>query len=154
MTHGSTQVPPGFSPPGEAQSPITLLHDVTWGEMDALRHVNNTVYVRWFEDVRFHWFERVGFSAVLARENKFPILAHTAVDFLAPVTFPDQVFVSTRAVRIGRASLDLECRAWSVAAGKLCATGKAVIVMFDYATGRSTPIPEAVRAAIRALDAP
>lgn len=147
-------IPPGFAAPGEAISPITLLHEVSWGEMDALQHVNNTVYIKWFEDVRFHWFERVGFSACLARDNQFPILANTNINFLSPVTFPDHVYVSTRAVRIGRSSLDLDCRAWSCSRQRLCAEGTATIVMFDYATQSSTPIPEPVRAAIRALDAP
>ena len=40
--------------------PVTLEIPVQWGEMDAFGHVNNVVYLRWFESVRIAYFERCG----------------------------------------------------------------------------------------------
>ncbi|MEY3201217.1 MAG: hypothetical protein RIR70_767, partial [Pseudomonadota bacterium] len=31
-----------------------------WGDMDALNHVNNTVYFRFMEQARIDWFESLG----------------------------------------------------------------------------------------------
>jgi acyl-CoA thioester hydrolase len=146
-------LPEGFSTPGTAESPFTILQPVAWGEMDALGHVNNAVYLRWMENVRFHYFEMVGINALLAEDQKGPILARAEIDFLAPVTFPDDLLLSTRTVRLGNSSFTLENRIWSLAQGKLVATGDAIIVMVDYALeARSVRVPEPIRAAIRALD--
>jgi len=32
---------------------------VRWGDMDAMGHVNNTVYFRFMEQTRISWFERL-----------------------------------------------------------------------------------------------
>jgi acyl-CoA thioester hydrolase len=147
-------IPDGFTEPGSGASPYTVLQPVLWGEMDALGHVNNATYLRWFESVRFLYFEHIGLVAVHREESKGPILAHTAVDFLAPVRFPDEVLLSTKAIHLGRSSFTAEHRVWSIAQDRLVARGTGVIVMFDYGRGGSIPIPEAIRAAIVALDGP
>ena len=33
-------------------------HDVMWGEMDALGHVNNTCYLRWMEEARLQYMHK------------------------------------------------------------------------------------------------
>ena len=37
--------------------PVVLEIPVAWGDMDALNHVNNTVYLRYFESSRIAYFE-------------------------------------------------------------------------------------------------
>jgi acyl-CoA thioester hydrolase len=32
---------------------------IRWGDMDAMGHVNNTVYFRYMETVRIDWFETI-----------------------------------------------------------------------------------------------
>ena len=54
---------------------VTLRIDVAWGDMDALAHVNNTVFLRWFESARIVWWERLGLSA--GPDGIGPILART-----------------------------------------------------------------------------
>jgi acyl-CoA thioester hydrolase len=39
--------------------PVSLTIPVLWGDMDALRHVNNTRYFTWFEAVRIAYFDRL-----------------------------------------------------------------------------------------------
>lgn len=38
---------------------------VAWGDMDAFGHVNDTVYLRWFETARIEWLAQSGASAPL-----------------------------------------------------------------------------------------
>ena len=33
---------------------------IRWGDMDAMGHVNNTVYFRYLETVRIDWFRSIG----------------------------------------------------------------------------------------------
>ena len=42
-----------------AQHPIVTEIPVAWGEMDALQHVNNVVYFRYFETARIDFFNRL-----------------------------------------------------------------------------------------------
>lgn len=150
-----TTFPPGFSDPERVASPFTIRQPVAWGEMDSLGHVNNTVYLRWFENVRFEYFERIGLNAVHRELGIGPILARTTCDFRAPVVFPDTVLLSCHCVRMGTKSFTLYNRVWSTRDARLVAEGEAIIVMMQYGEGepRSVAIPESLRAAISTLDA-
>lgn len=155
MELSDLDLPEGFSKPGEPTSPLTIVQPVSWADLDAYGHVNNAVYLRWFENARFHYFELVGVVALHAQENKGPILAHTEVDFLAPVRFPEDLLASVRVTRVGNTSFTMENAIWSLGQNRLCARGKNVIVMVDYDAGaEKISVPEPIRAAIRALEGP
>jgi acyl-CoA thioester hydrolase len=155
MSDDDRPLPDGFGPPGAIASPFTIRQPVAWGELDAYGHVNNVVYLRWFETVRFHYFEVVGIGALWAAERKGPILARTEVDFRAPVRFPDELLSSMVVTRIGRSSVTMRNALWSTRDERLCAEATSVAVFVDYAAGgRPIAVPEAVRAAIRALEGP
>ncbi len=146
--------PPGFADPQGAAGPATIRQAVAWGELDALGHVNHTVFLRWFENVRFAWFERVGVAALM-RESQGaagPILARISCDYRAPVGFPDTILANARCVKLGRSSLTLRNQVWSEASAAIVAEGEVVVVMMNYAKQRSAPIPEVIRAAIEACD--
>lgn len=148
------EYPEGFADPEGAASPVTIRQAVAWGELDALGHVNHTVFLRWFENARFAWFERVGVAALM-RESQGatgPILARISCDYRAPVQFPDTILASVRCVELGRSSLTLRNAIWSEQRGAIVAEGELVLVLLDYQSQRSTPIPEVIRAAIRACD--
>lgn len=148
-------IPPGFSDPAGLDAPVCIRQGVAWGELDALGHVNHTVFLRWFENARFAWFERVGVAAVMRESGgeRGPILVSLGCDYKAPVGFPDTVWASVACVELGRSSMRLATKIWSEQRRAVVAEGHVVIVYVDYAGG-GTPvaIPEAVRAAIRALD--
>lgn len=55
--------------------PVTMNWPVAWGDMDALGHVNNTTYFRWFEWVRISYYARIGWAADLSSGEVGPILA-------------------------------------------------------------------------------
>lgn len=144
----------GFATPGAVQSPCTIAHEVPWGEMDALGHVNNTHYMRWFETARMRYFEWTGVNGYYQENQVGPILASATVCYLAPVVYPDTVLVSTYVKSIGRSSFVMENRAWSTAQDRLVAYGDAAVVMVDYQKeGKAVEIPASLRAAIESLEA-
>ena len=86
-------------------------------------------------------------------DGKFgPILAKIGCEYRAPVEFPDTILASVRCVRLGRSSLTLANQIWSERRQAVVAEGELVLVLLDYETQSSTPIPETLRAAITALD--
>ena len=141
-------------PDAPARPPVSVSIPVAWGEMDAFQHVNNVVYARWLETARIAYFDRVGILRRMGDEGIGPILARTVIDYRRPVTFPDTVRVDASVSRVGTSSFTMSFRVWSEAQGAEVAAGEQVIVQLDYRSGRATPLDDALRAAIAALDAP
>ena len=129
--------------------PISVEIAVQWGEMDALNHVNNTVFLRWMETARMNYFIGCGFAELYESEGIGPILANINVDYIKPVEFPDTVTIHNTITRIGNASFEMGYRITSSAMdGATVATGTASCVVFDYKEGKSTPLPDTLRASI------
>jgi acyl-CoA thioester hydrolase len=135
-----------------AEFPVVVTLPVQWGDQDAFGHVNNIVYFRWYETARIEYLRRVGIAGQRQSGTIAVILASIACDFRRPVNFPDTVQVGARITRIGRTSLTMEHAVWSSAQQAIVAEGSSTIVAFDYVTETPTPVPDAVRDAIAALE--
>jgi acyl-CoA thioester hydrolase len=134
--------------------PLTLDIPVAWGDMDAFGHVNNAVYLRWFESVRISYFEKTGVLERMDAEKIGPIVARTSVDYRKPVRYPDTVKVSATVLRVGTTSFVMRFRVLSTAlGGELTAEGETVVVMMDYKTGQKLVVNPALRTRILALEA-
>jgi acyl-CoA thioester hydrolase len=129
---------------------ITVEIAVAWGDMDAFRHVNNTVFARWLETARIAYFERAG---LLDRGPAAPILARQAIDFRKPVTYPDVVDVEVRVPQLGTTSFQMRYRVHSRLQRALVAEGESIVVWFDYDAGAKVPLPDELRATIQGLEA-
>lgn len=133
--------------------PVRIEVKVAWGEMDAFAHVNNANYLRWFESARIAYFERVSVSIGAKDASPWvPILARATIDFRRPVTYPDTVTVEASVRSFGTTSFTMAYRATSAAQQAVVAEGEAVVVLLEPASGRKTPIPPELRAAIDALE--
>ena len=89
--------------------PVTLEFPVHWGDVDALRHVNNTRYIAWFETARVEYLRHLGFGdASLLMGDIGPILAAVTCDYLIPIHFPATVCVGTKVATIGNTSFRME----------------------------------------------
>lgn len=123
---------------------VTLRIDVAWGDMDALAHVNNTVFLRWFESARIVWWERLGLSA--GPDGIGPILARTTIDYRQPVTYPDTIEVCAKTLRVGGKSATIGYKVKSsMQGGAVVAEGETVIVLFDYRHKTTVQIDDALR---------
>ncbi len=132
-----------------AQLPVSITFPTAWGEQDAFGHLNNVAYLRYFENVRMHFLNRVGILRSHQEVGVGVILASTTCDFLRPVHWPQHLTVRTSCDHIGNTSFRL---VYSILneAGEECATGISVQVMYDYAAGRKTGIPAQIREALSA----
>ena len=135
-----------------ADFPVTISLPVQWGEQDALGHVNNIIYFRWFESARIEYLRRLGQTAEGSPNKTGVIVAAIGCDFRRPVTYPDTVLVGARVLRIGNSSMTMEHAVFSESQQAIVAEGTSTIVAFDHAAKRSQPVPEAVRQAIRQLE--
>ena len=115
-----------------------------WGDMDAMGHLNNVIYFRLMEEARVQWLAQVGFAALPKEEA--PILAHIECDFVRAMSYPAVARVIQRITRVGRSSVEFSTVIERVdEPGVAYATGRAVVVWYDYLKGESKPWPESVR---------
>ncbi len=138
--------------------PVTLELPVQWGELDALRHVNNARFFTWFESARIAYFDRMrasipGAGATVGLGEIGPILASTSCDFLRPVTYPAVVRVGARVSELGNSSMRMEYAVERTdVPDDLCAKGTSVVVLVRYSTLQKVRVPDEMRAAIDALE--
>ena len=117
---------------------------VQWGEMDAAKHVNNTVYLRYAEAARIEFFRAVGIADDF--EGIGPILGYQDCKYIFPLTFPDVAQMGTRVRAVLDDRLVLECAIFSERHGRLAALSSQEIVPYDYAALKKVPLPTTWRA--------
>ncbi|MGI9393759.1 MAG: acyl-CoA thioesterase [Boseongicola sp.] len=101
---------------------------VRFYELDALNHVNNVVFLRWFENIRVAYFQDYGFSKYNPDDPMLVVRRATA-DFLAPAHQNDEYIVAARTRAIKPSSFVMD---YAVASnGTMWATGEAVVVSVD-----------------------
>lgn len=122
-----------------------------WGQMDALGHVNNTVYFRFFEEARATLFDAAGLKVERRETQIGPILAATSCQYLSPLTHPDEVIVEAWIKAVGRTSFTVGHQVKSVTQDRVVAEGDGVVVNYDYERGEKTPIGDKLRARLVAL---
>lgn len=118
---------------------------VVFADVDAMRHVNNAMYFRYFETARTHYYMRL--AGLQRIEDVDFIVAKAACEFLRGLEFGERIEVVVWPTQIGTTSYTFtyalldEQRQWA-------ARGETVQVAFDYGAGKKKPIPPALRTAL------
>jgi acyl-CoA thioester hydrolase len=133
---------------------VTIEVPVVWAEMDAFGHVNNAVYLRYFESSRIEYLRQAGwFELPTAPGGRVGVILHSVqARFRRPVTFPDTLLVSSRLLTIAEDRFTLEHQVWSTKMGEVGTEGQGLIVSYDYQRHEKALIPEAARQRILALE--
>jgi acyl-CoA thioester hydrolase len=114
-----------------------------FGDIDGLRHVNNTVLAVWFEQARNPIFRMFTPDLDLKYENWKLIMVRTEFDFLSEMYYGEDVEIRTCIEKIGNSSFTMGHEAWQN--GKRAVKGKAVVVHFDFIGKKSIPIPDSIK---------
>jgi acyl-CoA thioester hydrolase len=77
---------------------------IRWGDMDAMGHVNNTVYFRYMEQARIAWFESLVPRADAWGEISI-VIVNASCNFRRPINYPGTVNVEVFAGAPGGSSV-------------------------------------------------
>lgn len=125
--------------------------DVRFSDIDVGGHAHHSRALIYMEEARAaYWQEVVGGSPPDAPDY---ILAEASLRFVQRVLYPDRLRVSVRVSVLGRKHFRMEYEVRG-SAGGLLVSGWTTQVMYDYPAGRSTSIPDEVRARIEEWDGP
>ena len=126
--------------------------NIEWGDMDALQHVNNIEYFKYFQVARIAYFEKINSDSEFG-ETPIPlILASTQCKFIYPLTFPDSVSVGVRVDAMADQYFTMKYAVVSHQHQRLAAIGDAKVVMFDYVNNKKTSVPDEIRKTIIDLE--
>jgi acyl-CoA thioester hydrolase len=120
---------------------------IRWGDMDAMGHVNNTVYFRYMEQLRISWFDAMGFA--LNPNGEGPLIINASCTFLRELTYPGTVLARQYVGEIGRSSFETHVDMLRTDDPlTVYANGAAKVVWVDFPKHKSVPLPEDARQAI------
>jgi acyl-CoA thioester hydrolase len=123
-----------------------------WGDMDAMGHVNNTVYFRFMEQARISWFDRL-VPEDEAWQSTGIVIANASCNYKRAITYPGTVEVKLYVGTPGGASVPTYYELRVDDDPVPYADGSAVVVFIDMTSQKSKRIPEAIRARLERAEA-
>src|SRR5438105_3362551 len=114
---------------------------IRWGDMDAMNHVNNTVYFRYMEQTRIAWYEKT-FGGLSSDRDEGIVIVNASCTFLKPLTYPGTVEVRMSLGQPGRSSVESHYEL--TMDGTLYAEGAAKIVWIDIRRNKAIALPQAI----------
>jgi acyl-CoA thioester hydrolase len=132
------------------QHPIVTEIPVAWGEMDALQHVNNVVYFRYFETARIDFFRQINLLDDLQKTGIGPVISENNARYKRPVTFPDTLLVGVTISDIKSDRFMMHYQAFSKTQQAVTTLGSSQVVMFNFKTGQKAVLSEALQQALAA----
>ncbi len=118
-----------------------LADRVRFGELDALNHVNNVVYLRWYETLRVIYLEEYGIYDTAGADPKF-VVKTVGLDYKAEVMRGATYINTARTVEMRKTSFSMEYATF--VDGQITTTGTAVIVLLNDDNSKRT-LPDALR---------
>lgn len=122
---------------------------VRFGELDALGHVNNTAYLRWFESFRLPYLSHCKVTQYRPEDPRL-VLAEIGCRFRAEMLNGEDYIVTGRTRSFRTSSFVMDYAVWRLPDPLLCAEAHAVIVLRSPDGSGKFPIPGAARQAFEA----
>lgn len=120
--------------------------EIRFSDCDLYGHLNNAVYLSYFEQARIHYFN-------IALESNWDwvqngvILKKNEVEYHLPLTLNNQARVFIFKEKIGDKSVVLTYKIFNEK-NELTTTGRSVLIAFDYSLGKSISINDELKKAI------
>ena len=121
-----------------------------WMDNDAYGHVNNVVYFSYFDTVVNTYLIGKGALDIQASQVIGLVVA-TGCQYLAPLTYPEQVTAGLRVGHVGRSSVRYEIALFGEGADTAAAQGHFVHVYVDRATRKPVELPTTLRTVLQPL---
>jgi len=136
-----------FDLPEHKKLTLEMTIPIRWGDMDAMGHVNNTLYFRYMEIVRLEWLYSIG--ATKDEQGDGPVIVNAFCNFIRQLEYPGDVLAKHYVASPGRTSFEAYITLERAdEPGVLYATGGATTVWIDFPQQKSVPLPEWLRALI------
>jgi acyl-CoA thioester hydrolase len=133
-------------------APLAMADQVRFSELDALDHVNNSVYMQWFERLRVRYMQTRGISDYKAKgDNPRVVIRSGSIHYQAEMRMDDIYAVTCGCSSFRTTSFSLHQEVWS--SGTRRATFDCVMVLLKPdGSGQRHPLPDDVRSRLIQTD--
>ncbi len=115
---------------------------VAWGDMDALGHVNNVSFNRYFETARAEFFMNLAKTSTYQRpKERGSVISRLEFDYRGQVFYPSELEITVGIVEVASRTFTLACSMWNEK-GACVGTGISKHIYIDFTTGRPTRMPD------------
>jgi acyl-CoA thioester hydrolase len=126
--------------------PYTHVERVRFGDLDANRHLNNVVYLRYFETARIAYIRELIPDHDPTQPKSAPlglIFAECHINYRAPVHFDEELATECSIGEVRRSAFQV---LFTMRVGeRLVAEGYGWLVGFDYAAEKAAQLPGALK---------
>ena len=134
-----------FQVPEQKKLVYETVMPIRWGDMDAMGHVNNTTYFRYFETVRIDWLHKLGGPPDPQGEG--PVIVNAFCTFIKQLEYPGDIWLRHYVANPGRTSFDTYLTIERTdQPGVTYAEGGATMVWVNFQQQKSVPLPDWLRA--------
>ena len=117
---------------------------IRWGDMDAMNHVNNTIYFRYLETCRIDWMHSIG--CVPDPQGEGPVIVNAFCNFYKQLEYPGDVLMKMYVSDPGRTTFE----SWATMArvdapDVICAAGGATTIWVDFPAQKAKTMPDWMR---------
>jgi len=128
------------------RGPFAVVERVRFGDLDAMQHMNNVEFLRYFETARIAYLESLSPEHTPTSRSDFGfIFAECQISYRSPAFYGEEIRTEIVPQKIGNASLQLGFTMQAVGDDRLVAEGHGTLVGYDYARGTSNPLPNELR---------
>ena len=124
---------------------------IRFNDIDALGHINNNIYLSFFDLGKADYFDKMRGSAVSWTEGAI-VIAHLEMDFLEPTFYKEKIEVESKVIKIGDKSGEFLQQLKSKTTGAVKCICKTVFVYIDAASQKPTSVPYVWREAIEKFE--
>jgi acyl-CoA thioester hydrolase len=136
-----------FELPADKKLTHEMVIPLRWGDMDAMGHVNNTLYFRYLEIVRLEWLFKIG--AAPDPTGHGPVIVNAFCNFIRQLEFPGDARAKHYVANPGRSSFDTYVTLERTdLPGVIHAEGGSKTVWTDFKAQKSAPMPDWLRALV------
>jgi acyl-CoA thioester hydrolase len=130
--------------PAKKKQVFDMVLPIRWGDMDAMGHVNNTLYFRYLEIVRIEWMRSIGCEPDPKGEG--PVIVNAFCNFYKQLEYPGEVVATMYVSDPGRSSFESWCTLSRIDDPEtVYAAGGATTVWVNFPAQKSAPMPEHMR---------
>ncbi|MFM1817842.1 MAG: hypothetical protein RL364_702 [Pseudomonadota bacterium] len=118
-----------------------------WGDMDAMGHVNNTIYFRYLEIARVDWMEKA--NCGVNPQGQGPVIVNAFCNFYRQLEYPGDVLAKMYVSDPGRTTFESWCTLERTdQPGVIYAEGGATTIWVDFPQKKAIDLPDWVRALV------
>jgi acyl-CoA thioester hydrolase len=124
---------------------------IRWGDMDAMNHVNNTMYFRYMETCRVDWMHAIAAMPMPmpTPSGEGPVIVNAFCNFYRQLEYPGDVLITLYTSDLARTTFET----WVTMEradqpGEICAAGGATTIWVDLLKKKAVALPDWLRAVL------